>query len=112
VLEASDDTLSSGEYRDQFDVEVRAGQTVRVDLTSADFNTYLIVLPPGSDRMDNDDFGGTYLSRAVVTAGDDGLCRVVVTTYRVGEVGAYTLSAEMVPAEASERTQRTRRGWL
>jgi hypothetical protein len=59
VLEASDDTLSSGKYRDRFDVEVRAGQTVRVDLASADFDTYLMVFPPGSDRMDNDQFGRT-----------------------------------------------------
>ena len=98
-LDDSDVTLSSDKYRHVYALKVDAGQTLRIDLRSADFDTYLMASTPDAEPFDNDDFGGTYSSRLVFTVQDHGTCHVVVTTYNPGETGTYELTLQSVSAD-------------
>ena len=92
-LEEGDGTLRSGEYRDSFPFVARAGDRVAVDLTSSEFDTYLILQMPSGEQEDNDDWGdSTEHSRIALTLPEDGMYTVLVTTYEPGESGRYELS--------------------
>ena len=92
VLAAGDRQLTSGEYFDEWTFPVSLGQSYSVRMASADFDPYLIVLPPASQQMDNDDFGGSRDARVDLVAAATGTMLVRATTYAVGTGGAYTLS--------------------
>jgi len=95
-LASGDRTLSSGEYADEYTFEGRRGQRVTVDLRSSEFDPYLIVRPPQGDQTDNDDHEGD-AHRSVVSLDlpMDGTYRVVVTSYKSGETGAYDLRIDL-----------------
>lgn len=92
-LEQGDDTLSSGEYADDYSFSGDAGQQVIVDLRSDDFDSYLFVRAPSGEQFDNDDFEGD-ASRSLLSLDltESGEYRVTVTSYEKGETGGYTLS--------------------
>ncbi|HEU4452774.1 MAG TPA: pre-peptidase C-terminal domain-containing protein, partial [Longimicrobium sp.] len=102
-LEASDRTLAnSGEYSDTYLVEGRPGQTLVVEMESSDFDTYVLVRTPDGESFDNDDDNGSSdRSRLEVPMRAAGRYRVVATSYRSGETGAYTLSASAGGASSS-----------
>ena len=63
-LSSGDDTLQSGEYSDEYTVNVEAGQMLEVSMTSTEIDPWIIVLPPSCDSVagvacssqtDNDD---------------------------------------------------------
>ncbi len=92
ALEASDGQLRSGEYRDVFVLDLERGDRVSLELTSSEFDTYLMVRGPGGLSRDNDDRGdGSTNSEVVFTAVESGSTRVLVTSYRPGETGTYQL---------------------
>ena len=92
-LEPGDDTLSSGEYRDDFTFEGRTGQQAIIDLRSTDFDPYLIVMTPSGEQFDNDDHeGDSTWSKLSLTLPESGRYIVRVTSYEAGEAGAYTIS--------------------
>lgn len=92
-LEPGDTTLRSGEYTDVYTVEARSGQTITVDLTSDDFDPYLIVRAPSGAQEDNDDFeGSTSHSRIDMEATESGTYTITVTSYQSGETGRYRVS--------------------
>lgn len=96
-LEASDRRLDSGEYMDVHTFDGRAGEPMRVELTSDDFDTYLIVESPSGARLDNDDAvsadGRSDTGRSAVefSMTESGRYRVIATSYQPGETGAYAL---------------------
>ena len=91
MLSTSDQTLTSGEFVDEYPVEVRAGQTVSVTVTSSDFDPYVLVKSAAGRQEDNDDCtqGDTGRSCVSFTADTDGTLRVLVTSYSAGETGRY-----------------------
>ena len=92
-LEPGDDTLRSGEYTDTYTVEGRQGQTLVVELRSTAFDPYLIVRLPDGQQLDNDDDEGDRTrSRVEAVLPASGTTQVVVTSYAVGETGAYDLT--------------------
>jgi hypothetical protein len=92
-LAAGDETLASGEYTDEYAVEGRQGQTLVLDLRATDFDPYLILAMPGGEQLDNDDFESDQThSRIATTLPETGMYRVIVTSYAVGETGAYELA--------------------
>ena len=94
-LEAGDVTLDSGEFADGYEIEGRPGQTLRLDLASTEFDTYMVLIPPSGDPIQNDDAPGQQGHSAIeATLADLGTYLVAVTSYRAGEVGAYTLTIE------------------
>jgi len=92
-LAPGDPTLSSGEYADEYAVSCRRSEPLVLDLRSTDFDPYLILALPGGQQLDNDDHEGDRTRSLIeATPTQDGPCRVIVTSYAVGETGAYTLT--------------------
>lgn len=102
-LETSDTRIQSGEYRDAYAFDGLAGQHVVVELTSSEFDPYLVLTPPEGEAIDNDDAGGRLdLSRIDLTLPANGRYRVLVTSYSSGETGSYLLTVrEEATATAS-----------
>lgn len=92
TLAAGDEQLNSGEYYDAYQIEGRAGQQLRVSLSSTAFDTYLMLRGPDGSTFDNDDADGTN-SALDVTLPANGTYRLLVTSYRSGETGGYSLSS-------------------
>lgn len=96
--------VGTGEFSDAFEVPVAAGQTLRAVVTSADFDTWLIVRPPTGGPLDDDDCvaGDTSSSCVTLVADTAGVVRVTVTSYRRGETGRYRLEVrEVLPGGAA-----------
>ncbi len=91
TLAAGDHTLSTGEFADSYEYTWNAGQHVRIELSSSSFDSYLILRYPSGRQEDNDDANGVdaMLER---TLDETGTYRVLVTSFRPGEAGPYTLT--------------------
>lgn len=114
TLRRGDRTLTSGEYADYLTLEGRAGEYLLLDLTSREFDPYLILIAPSGEQFENDDYEGS-ASRSLlgVDLTEDGEYQVVVTTYDVGEGGAYDLKVEARPGRpAGGRNAWTEKGTL
>ncbi len=93
TLARGDDRLGSGEFFDAFRFQGRRGQRVAINVDSSDFDTYVIINTPSGEQIDNDDREPGNLNAGlerVLPA--DGEYRVMVTSYRPNETGAYRLS--------------------
>lgn len=93
-LETADQRNDDGMYEDTYAFQGSAGDTLRLSLSSQDFDTYLRLITPSGESIDNDDFeGNVNLSAIELTLQESGRYRVVVTSYAAGGVGGYELSA-------------------
>jgi hypothetical protein len=103
-LDRGDQLLSSGEFTDLHVFDGDAGEPVRIDLESTEFDAYLIVTTPDGEQIDNDDAeAGTTNARIEFVMPTAGRYQVRVTSYQPGETGAYRLrisQAEAMRAEA------------
>lgn len=95
TLGAVDFTLDSGEYVDVYTVRLAAGVPVWFELSSAEFDVYLVVLGPDDDIvLEVDDSAGYGLDVATsLVPPATGEYLVAVTSAFAGEAGAYTLTA-------------------
>jgi hypothetical protein len=93
-LEAGDGQIESGEYRDLWVFDGSAGETITVEMSSSGFDSYLGLLSPSGDVLDeNDDADGrTDLSRVGLTLRESGRYRVMATSFAAGETGDYSLT--------------------
>src|SRR5690606_24451342 len=92
ALEPGDPTLNQGEYYDTYDLDVRAGDWIEADMTSSEFDTYLVVVAPSGENEQNDDYeGSTERSYLRFQATESGTYRVRATSYAGGERGRYRL---------------------
>jgi len=70
-----------------------AGDTVEITIESPEFDTYLLVTgPDGEVVAENDDFGGSTNSRAVLTFSSDGIYTIWVGSFSGDDTGQYVLS--------------------
>ncbi len=70
---------------------------VVVDLFSSEFDPYLILVSPSGADVQNDDYqGSANRSRIEKVLDEIGEWRVLVTSYRPGESGAYEVSITTV----------------
>lgn len=102
-LDDDDSTLPLGEFADVLEIEVPEGQDVIIELSSLEFDTFLIVETAGGAPIvrRNDDaeapmggigFGGSSLRfEAAETVGRGGTWRVWVTSFSAGATGDYIL---------------------
>ncbi|QQE65142.1 hypothetical protein GFS31_18270 [Leptolyngbya sp. BL0902] len=82
---------SDGSYYNAHTFEGQAGQTIRIDMESREFDTFLWLLAPdGSVLTQNDDFDGTN-SRIFVTLPTTGIYTLWANSYDKNEIGSYTL---------------------
>jgi len=92
TLDADDITLTTGEYADVYTIEGAVGQQLRVELTSSEFDTYVMVKSPSGNSLDNDDYEGAKDRSVIETVlTEAGQHRVIVTSYAKGETGEYRL---------------------
>jgi len=92
-LEQGDGQLDDGEYRDIYVFDGQAGQSVSIDMTSSEFDTYLALVVPTGDPIQNDDYeGSTNRSRIDLTLRETGRFRIVATSYQAGNTGSYQLT--------------------
>ncbi|MCA9609978.1 MAG: caspase family protein [Myxococcales bacterium] len=92
-LAQGDRTLRSGEFMDSYSMTFTPRSAVSIRLDSSDFDTYLIVRAPSGNQEDNDDLhpGQGLNSGLDIPVAEPGAYEVIVTSYRPGETGAYTL---------------------
>jgi hypothetical protein len=91
-----DATLASGEYIDAYTFQGRAGQAVRVDMMSTVVDPYVILQFPDGRQLENDDVGPNDRNASVfVQLPADGTYRVLCTTYRPAEAGAYDVALSL-----------------
>jgi serine protease Do len=90
-LDPADRRLDSGEFYEEFTVEVWQGQRLSIHLDSDDFDPYLIVIDPSGHRHSDDDSGTGLNSALDVSASSGGTLRILATSYSEGEMGAYAL---------------------
>ena len=95
ALTTDDSTLESGEYLDVYTFEGLAGQQVRIDLASNQFDPYLILKLPDDSQLENDDADDTTVSSRIETElPESGTYKVLATSYAV-ETGAYRLTIQL-----------------
>jgi hypothetical protein len=91
-LDSGDDTADKGEYVDTYTFEGQSGQSVNIELSSDDFDTYLVLrTPDGKIETNDDDDGNSSGSRIESELSVSGTYTVRVTSYSAGETGAYQL---------------------
>jgi hypothetical protein len=102
-LDEGDLQLPLGEFADVIEIDVAEGQDILFELSSLDFDTFLVVESAGGAPMvrRNDDaetpigemgFGGSSLSfEASETSGRGGTWRIWVTSFSAGATGDYLL---------------------
>ncbi|MEA5450113.1 trypsin-like peptidase domain-containing protein [Leptolyngbya sp. CCNP1308] len=95
-LGPGDRTLQDGSYYQEFSFSGRAGQSVRLRLESPDFDTYLILLDEGRNRLaENDDANPNNTnSEIAVTLPRNGTYSVLVNSYQAGGQGRFLLTVE------------------
>lgn len=93
-LGTADQINDNGMFEDTYSFQGNAGDTLRLSLTSRDFDTFLRLVTPSGESIDNDDYeGNVSLSAIELTLQESGRYRVVVTSYSAGGMGGYELSA-------------------
>ena len=92
-LERGDRTLDDGSYYDLYEIDARAGQEIRIELTSSDFDTYLILVDSnGQPIAENDDRSRSDTNSVLeITLETDGEYRILANSYDSRGRGSYTL---------------------
>jgi hypothetical protein len=107
TLSTTDCTLEGTRYADPWRLSLSAATTVQLDLTSNDFDAFLILEDAHGGLLAQDDDGGDgYNSRLLFTF-EPGDYRVVATSYGGHSVGAYQLSARAVDGSMAATTLST-----
>ncbi len=101
-LGPGDARLAGGEYYDRVTFEAAAGDTVVIELSSTEFDPYLILLGPDERPLfQEDDSAGAGLNvNATVTLPAAGRYTVVVTSAYPAETGTYRLTIAAAGAGA------------
>jgi len=103
-LGPGDTQLSTGEYFDRVTFDAAAGDTVVLELTSTEFDPYLIVVDANDQPIfQEDDSSGAGLNvYATVTLPAAGRYSVIVTSAYPNETGAYRLTISAAGAGAAK----------
>lgn len=106
ALANGDETRPSGEYIDTYQFAGTPGRRVTIDLTSDDFDTYLILVSPSGTLVENDDTDTTN-SRIETMLSESGNYRVRATSYESGETGDYRVRIQQSnPFTVAEQSSR------
>src|SRR5262249_23884739 len=89
-------TVTAKDLEQVHEVKMRAGNTYVLDLTSNEFDTYLRLEDAKkkvlAENDDIDEKAGNLNSRIIFTPTEDGVYRIVATSFKQRGVGAYTLT--------------------
>lgn len=99
-LEGSDDLSATNRLEDSYVFTAAAGESIQIDMTSSDFDTYLTLVTPNGEQIENDDHdGSTAQSRVALTLPEGGRFRILVSSYAEDMRGNYNLSLQRGSAE-------------
>ena len=104
-----EETLSDQVKSRVHELKMLKGKTYVLDLESPDFNTFLILEDAAGKKLaENDDIGPDNLnSRINFTPTEDGVNRIVATSFQQRGVGAYTLTIrEFVARKVAKQPDR------
>jgi serine protease Do len=74
-----------------------AGDRVEIDMTSEDFDTYLVLVGPSGDEVAQDDDGGTDLNSSLITRlPQNGEYTIWAGSFSGDATGSYNLSLTFV----------------
>ena len=94
-LDASDQSLSTGEYVEYHTFDAEYGERIVITMTSTDFDTYLGIFGPNDYQHANDDAPGLGLnSRISLLVPESGEYQLQATSYAPGMMGSYTIQIE------------------
>jgi hypothetical protein len=92
TLGADDQQRAGGEPAQAWTLEVRGGEELEITLTAEDFDPMLFVDGPSiSPPLMDDDSAGELDSRITYTPTEDGVLRLVVSSYASGAAGEFEL---------------------
>ncbi|WP_420127617.1 caspase family protein [Longimicrobium sp.] len=104
-LQQGDNVMDDGSLFDIYTYEARAGERLRLTMTSGAFDAFLTVARMNGDEVElvvrDDDSGGGTNSRAEFTVDRDGPLFILANALREGMAGSYTIALEA--AGGSER---------
>lgn len=92
TLQEGDDTLENGEYFDYHEIDLVQGQEVTFELSSTEFDTYLIISAPDDFGYVNDDATikvDGYLSKLTIPISTTGTWVIGVSSYEAAQSGNY-----------------------
>lgn len=107
-LAQGDGQLGSGEFTDAYRFTGRRGQRIAVDVTSSEFDTYVMLRSPSGEATDNDDGPDGTNARINQVLTENGEYEVTVTSFQPGETGNYNLS--IMPGQEPESLAAVRGG--
>jgi len=92
-LEQGDSLSDENKFQDSYVFSASAGDTVTIDLASSSFDTYLSLLTPSGESIENDDYqSSTAQSHLEITLQESGRFRVIASSFASDESGNYRLS--------------------
>ena len=91
TLTRGDAQLPTGAFSDSVERQFTPGARVHVEARSGDFDTVLYVLSPSGETLENDDAHPGDLNSALDFLAEAGTYRLIVSSYRPGDTGAYEL---------------------
>jgi uncharacterized caspase-like protein len=104
-LQQGDNVMDDGSFFDIYTYEARAGERLRLTLSSGAFDAFLTVARMSGDEVElvvrDDDSGGGTNSRAEFTVDRDGPLFILANALSEGMTGSYTIALEA--AGGSER---------
>lgn len=92
TLSVSDMQLDDGSYVDRYRIEVNSTRNVRIDMTSAVFDSFLILLTADEDFVAQDDDSGTDLNARLEENLSAGCYIVLANGYDETDLGSYTVA--------------------
>lgn len=98
--------IDSRRYADVWTLSLADSTTVQFNLTSHEFDAYLILENEDGTPIAEDDDGGEGLNSRLIRQLAPGEYRVVVTTYGPWTVGSYQLSAQQVEGQGAVAAMR------
>jgi len=92
-LSATDPKLSDGSVYQAWTYVGQAGESIQVDVLSADFDAYAIIQDGNGVKLAaDDDSGGGTNARINFTLPYSGAYRIIANTYRQGSFGTFSIS--------------------
>ncbi|NEO95933.1 MAG: hypothetical protein F6K56_39595, partial [Moorea sp. SIO3G5] len=92
-LNSNSETLENNSYYNRHTFEGKAGEQITIELTSEEFDPYLILIDPDGNRIAKDNNGGEGKNaRITVTLPTTGTYVIWANSYNQQETGNYTLS--------------------
>ena len=97
TIGGGDNTNASGALEDAFVVDLTAGQSLKVELRSSEFDAFLSATGPDGDTVaEDDDSNGGSDARINFIAVTTGRYRIAVSSFQRGQSGDYTLRADVL----------------